>query len=845
MAKAANTTTVDGAREALDFLRPQLEEFQKRDMTESDTRSKVIDSLLFNILGWSEKDVEREEYTGNGFFDYCVSAPGFAFIIEAKRTFEALKLPVGTRHVTLKSLLKGNEEHIKQIRGYLVDEGMSHGVVTNGRQFIVAQFVNHNRTPWEKNRALVFDGLEDVVANFIEFYNALSKVAVVENGGFGIDQRLDNPVGRNLLNEASDRSKEVTRNTISANLAAIIDSIFGDIFTDALESQEEFLRECFVENNETRKNREEIERLFGDYSPELSEVVPAQNAESIHEQISDEIQGWGAITSGRAPSPIIIVGSKGAGKTTFINYLIKHKLGEQTKETNLFVYLDFRKYYDDNKLFDPQVIADDILGSLYEQYHWLDCSSLETLKLIYRKELAYNDSNVWKLIERGSEKYNEKLSAFFETKLANKVNHLEKLSLYLLSNQRRRLAIVIDNCDQFSEEIQKKVFLFGHSLHHNAKCGVLISLREGYYYRWRVQKPFDAYVSNVYHVSAPKYGLVLQKRITYTLKKLEQRRMSIRGDLDTGAHLQISIPKIIDFLSSLNQSVLHSDNAEIIDFLNYTTFPNIREGLSVFKQYLTSGHTNVEEIVLVRDSAAVRGRRANLIPFHEFVKAVGLQSQYHYHQDLSVVKNLFYPETGSIDHFIKLRILQYLSEKHRTTNAADRFESIQRITQDFVEMGYRVRDFFHACNTLFGWGMIDSKDLLSDVDWLTAINDEALVGITPKGHYYLTEFVWRFTYMDLVLQDTPVFESSFFEAMKNNFPAADEKGKRPLDKRLVVAREFVSYLLNMEERESIAVVGRFGHCMKELILPKYEANEGLVKARLERVQSNFGTSSTT
>ena len=42
-----------------------------------------------------------------------------------------------------------------------------------------------------------------------------------------------------------------------------------------------------------------------------------------------------------------------------------------------------------------------------------------------------------------------------------------------------------------------------------------------YYYKWRNSPPFDAFESNVYHISAPRYNEVLQKRINYTLSKIE------------------------------------------------------------------------------------------------------------------------------------------------------------------------------------------------------------------------------------------------------------------------------------------------------------------------------------
>ncbi|MBK6541119.1 MAG: hypothetical protein IPG10_07535 [Flavobacteriales bacterium] len=262
--------SVDEAREAFEKIVLELARYQSADMTESDTRSKVIDSIFTDVLGWSEDDIQREQFNDNGYYDYRISAPGFSFIVEAKRNFAELKLPSKATSVKLQTLLAGNREVIDQVRGYIGDNGLTYGIITNGRQFIIARFFNQDGKSWKDNRALVYDGLDRIKEGFIDFFNNLSKQAVTENGGFKYDLAPAKSVGRSLIADAYDRAKEVTRNTISSKLASIIDSIFGDIFTDALENDEEFLRECFVENNETRKNREEIERLFGDYAPKLA-----------------------------------------------------------------------------------------------------------------------------------------------------------------------------------------------------------------------------------------------------------------------------------------------------------------------------------------------------------------------------------------------------------------------------------------------------------------------------------------------------------------------------------------------------------------------------------------------
>lgn len=121
---------------------------------------------------------------------------------------------------------------------------------------------------------------------------------------------------KKIIETLVDREKEIVRNSISTNLTPIIETIFGEIFSDIKEDDAEFIKECFVENKETIKNRAELNGLFSDTPPFLSEVVGAQNHDSISQQINAEITSSNVSLKMAPPKPVIIVGSKGAGKTT-------------------------------------------------------------------------------------------------------------------------------------------------------------------------------------------------------------------------------------------------------------------------------------------------------------------------------------------------------------------------------------------------------------------------------------------------------------------------------------------------------------------------------------------------
>lgn len=119
------TLSVDEAFENFTSIKSEIDKFIQEDINESDTRSKLIDSVLFKILGWNESDVSREGKVDSGYFDYKVSISGFHFIIEAKRNFKDFIIPKNHKSLKIKSFLKENEDVITQIRNYAGDFGVN------------------------------------------------------------------------------------------------------------------------------------------------------------------------------------------------------------------------------------------------------------------------------------------------------------------------------------------------------------------------------------------------------------------------------------------------------------------------------------------------------------------------------------------------------------------------------------------------------------------------------------------------------------------------------------------------------------------------------------------------
>lgn len=802
---------IDESKNNFETYKTNITEFVKSDLNESDTRSKLIDTLLIDILGWSETDIKREGKVESGYFDYQVSAPGITFTIEAKRNFKDFAIPTKHKKAKIKSIYSENEKLFKQIRSYAIDCGLQFGILTNGRQFILAKLFNTDGKYWQDNECLLFNGIDDIESRFVEFYENLSKHSVVNNGGFIFDFPVKKFESNTILSTLIDRDKELVRNSLSIKLTPIIEKIFGEIFSDDKEDDKEFIEKCFVENNETKKNRDEIDRLFGDKAPQLSNIVKAANTSSVKGQISDEInQDEINIRNLVPPKPIVIVGSKGAGKTTFINHLLKSGDKESLKK-HLIIYIDLRAFFDSYSSFEPNNIAKQIIEKTLDSYPDLELHAIKALKRIYSRQIKENDESIWLYDKQNYEAtYQSKLSKFLEESKKDFSKHLEHLNKYLIREHRKRIIVIIDNADQYSSEIQEKVFLFAHSLAKSSYCGSIISLREGYYYKWRYSPPFDAFESNVYHITAPKYSEVLLRRIDYTLEKLDELEGTTKGQNEKGYKIEVPNQSVVEFLSGLKDSLFSDLNTELVDYLNYTTYPNIREGLRVFKQFLISGHTNVSDYIIRERYKRSDRDNKQIIPIFEFVKAIGLHNKLYYNSDFSLVHNLFIPPNGCDDHFVNFYILKDMYDIMESKGSSNKYILSNNLIDNFISMGYRASIIVNSITNLLKFNLLDTDEQLSDVEW-EVLPKNLNIGITSKGYYYFKELSTRFHYIDLCLQDTPIFDNTSFESLKAVFPQSDTSGKRLLSNRVDSVNIFIEYLKQKESKQANNLKTMYGN----------------------------------
>lgn len=76
-----------------------------------------------------------------------------------------------------------------------------------------------------------------------------------------------------------------------------------------------------------------------------------------------------------------------------------------------------------------------------------------------------------------------------------------------------------------------------------------------------------------------------------------------------------------------------------------------------------------------------------------------------------------------------------------------------------------------------------------------------MISITSVGVYYLQRLVGTFHYLDLILQDTPIYDDKYFDEITTLFPDSDQYGNRNLEMRKKCTEKFVEYLCKEEFKD--------------------------------------------
>jgi GTPase SAR1 family protein len=769
-----------------------ISESKMRDMNEAATRHRIIDFILHDFFSWPKNRVVVEEYIAPGFADYVLQrVDGHDLLfIEAKREGHFFELPIPYRSdetscfIEIKKLI--SDPNIKaamvQVRSYCLETGCEYACITNGHEWIFFKIFEKGKR-WENLKAFVVRNLEYFSKEYTRAINSFSFTAIIENASLPSLLTSAHPQDRSIFypkEKIPAYSHTITANRLAPMLRPIVNHYFGVIEDD----DAEFMDRCYVSHREYIHAQSGMHNMIQDsLSPYFIDYGVTQ--------LDDTGKGGqlgGRFTKnlkrGRKGEVIVLFGGKGAGKSTFIKRLLHHNPPRWLKDHALISIVDLLKIPE-----DVEVIRKTIWDRLVER---LDIDKVlsgdrgQLLSTLFddRYQIAKKQDLAGLAI--GSESYNLRVNLLLSEWKKDKVYVAERLVSYW-ADRNKGIIVVVDNTDQYSSVIQDFCFTSAQEISTKLKCITLISMREERFYDSKIHGVLDAFQNAGFHISSPKPAEVFRKRLEYTVGLLTNKRKRDRfiGDIDDNFVIESSL-----YLNIL-KSEFSSERSPLNNFLTACAHGDTRLSLDLFRSFLLSGYTNVDEMLTAGEWT---------FQIHQVIKPVMIPTRYFYEETVSDIPNIFQIRSARQgSHFTALRILRKLGQGINVSSSS--YYSVAELRAYFAETFNMASDFQANVDILLKHGFVEANNRLDSYS-----ESVDRIKITNYGFYMLNQLAFDFTYVDLVCTDCGLYNEQtsnyLAEAAKKEYKLFLRRERVERVKvRIERVEEFVKYLVEEEYRE--------------------------------------------
>lgn len=710
---------------------------------ESTTRLRAIDTILFDVMRWDKLVVETEKFCrAQGFADYVfLQHNSCCLVLEAKKDGKAFVLPdrsFEARAYVFGLLAEECKEAavaFEQAVGYSTQLGSRYTVISNGTQWLFALTYVSGQLLTQRN-VFVFESYDAIRSRFRLFWNCMSPIGVYGNAvsEMLLESRMAaSPAKLSIGIPAYPRPAE--RNVLVNELDYILGAVWDEVSDD--ETEEEFLRECYC-------RPESVE----DLTLIAKEVLTTKRSRDVLDSVPqiDDSQNIMAVIPHYSPEkPVILLGSVGHGKTTFLRNL-RQVEAKDVLDNYIQVDVDFLDRPDHGGEI-AEYFYDEVERQLLERYA-IDVRENSIVRGSLHGDLQRFRRTPEALVyDVESTDYKREEVREIRRLQSDRHMFLGKVIKHLKRGRNKSVAVFCDNLDRRDDSLQEEAFLKASAVARDWAALVFVCLRPGTFYHSRMTGVLDSIASRAFTITPPKVHVLLRKRFRWA-KRVAEGSVGQPGVGGTGQGVIVQLPKAAKLLDVCERSV-KSGSSPVVAFLRDVSNGDLRALLHYTKLVLTSRHLNTRKIVEKEESG-----NEYVMPLHEALRALLFLDYLDYDPAKSIFINLFdIVHADKREHFARILTLNFVG----------RF-NIRSETRGFVK-----RDDVLSYLGNLGFGHVFAHDTMRSlcerkcvetrvpgVDWTSAVDE---VRLTSLGRFHIAELCRTFQYIDAVVIDTPIIDN--------------------------------------------------------------------------------------
>lgn len=723
---------------------------------EAKTRLLIIDNIL-EALGWSKKDFNPEHPVKHvGFTDYLITADGIPrFIVEAKRigqTFmrpqTGLKKTVYQLSYVRTSFGPSVSEVINQAEGYAKETGVPYSVITNGAEWILMQAIPNRNRSINDLQCIYFGNLLSHLSHFDLFWDLLAKPCVLNNS---IEEHFSelNSLPSDFCVIPNSKLPEVnwvrSNDTAEKYVREFYDRFFGEIVDPG---RRMMLKQCFVTNPKLDQYQGELKRTLQDtspiYIPEANDISPDyDNPHFLPTESGDR--------KGRV---VLITGSVGCGKSTFINKVLIEAHQKNNKKFS-YLIIDLINEFDGT----PESINEYLWQEINKKWRGLrpEAYEHETLRKIFGRELQnLLKGSFAKVFEQDQQLLAIKEAELLEHLSASPHDFLEKSWRYYASQNKRGVVVFLDNIDRTSDRYQRMVYTFAHKLASQTGATVIITMREGTYFRGRESGFLDVRSDDiVYHLQTPDLVQILSKRIGYV------------GNLETAKESSKKDHRLARWRNQPNWQEFYQSSLKYTQVIKTTFLTANTANQSLNLLSAISWHNVRYFLDILRELHLTLGSELEAWSVSYIISA--LLSANNITGSKSVLPNLYYPVFPSYPcYLLKLRLLlKLLYGRH---SSESRRGTTLKVILNFTRMyAYHERWTRLVVKEMVRERLLECMEIPAEADFTKSYELEEFHSFraSPLAVVMLKQVYYDSIYLSMIGRELPFYKIHAFEKYIN------------------------------------------------------------------------------
>ena len=537
---------------------------------------------------------------------------------------------------------------------------------------------------------------------------------------------------------------------------------------ETVEQRDEIITRAYVNSNEITTYDAVLETYLKDKTKfsgpsDVEKIVTSKNtASGISGELSKFSQNPGFF--GKVQ---LVIGSVGAGKSTFIYRFYKHLLPLQIKEKTMWSFIDF------NTMPPAQEEIKDWVGekflSSFQSENSLDLFTSEYVDKVLSVEKNQFERSPEKLLKESDPKeYQKRLLDHLREFYKSPSKYSERVTRHFSGERGKGIVVVFDNVDRRTRDEQLMIFETAQWFKDLTRSLVIINLRDVTFEAHRDKPPLDAFVNSVnFYITPPRFAQVIRKRVELILTKLPLDEAKIlEVDLESGMKLRYPETLVGSFLVNLYQALFRNKSIKMTAALESLAAKDVRRALGMFQDILLSPHVLASQL-----TGSAFFADSGLIKDWTIVRAL-MRSRYRYFNGKSkFVYNLI---GADVEHtrpsiFIICDALEFLvrHRKDRIDFSLEGYATVETLIRHLTSIGYDEFDSEDTINKLVQWGLVEPESLV-----LTVLQREQAVRAHASGFIHMRYFLYRPEYLVGITPDCAFGDESVAELIGNAWSAS-------------------------------------------------------------------------